>query len=107
MAPVGTVITWEMYGAFQNLFHPKIKRIRRRLEQINYKVGRHNVSVLFNKTFNANISSFLHIVSSASNLINITITFIVNGFCLYFHVIFICRPLEQNILLNDKFIFTR
>ena len=37
--PAGAVFTWEKYGAFLNSFHPKIKRLIRKLELINDKIG--------------------------------------------------------------------
>ena len=50
MAPVRTESTWGKYGAFLNSFHPKVKRLIRRLEWIKDRIGRRELSVLLNQT---------------------------------------------------------
>ena len=51
MTPVGVKSTWEKYGTFLNSFKPKVKRLIQKHEQINDRIGRHKVSVLFNQTY--------------------------------------------------------
>ena len=50
MVPVGAKSTWEAYGTFLNSFHLKVKQLIGKLEQIKNRIGRHEVSVLFNHT---------------------------------------------------------
>ena len=38
MTVVGAEYTWEKYDAFLNSFHPEVKRLIRRLEQITDKI---------------------------------------------------------------------
>ena len=50
MAPAGAESIWEKYGAFFNLFHPDVKQLIQRLEWLNYKIGRSNMSVQIYQT---------------------------------------------------------
>ena len=50
MAPAEAESSGEKYGVFLKLFHPEVNRLIRRPEQINDKIGRQEVSVLFNQT---------------------------------------------------------
>ena len=53
---------WEKYGAFLNSFHPKVKRLIRRLHRINDKMGRNKVSVLSNQIcFTGKNASYMYI----------------------------------------------
>ena len=42
--------TWKKYGAFLNSFHPDAKWFTGRLERIYYKIGKSELSILFNQT---------------------------------------------------------
>ena len=44
MVPAGVESTREKYGTILNSFRPDVKRLIGRLEQINYKIGRREVS---------------------------------------------------------------
>ena len=48
MAPAEAENTWEKYGAFLKSFHPEVERLIWRLERINDKIGRNELSVLYN-----------------------------------------------------------
>ena len=50
IAPAGTESTQEKYGTFLNAFHPDVKRIIQRIEREKYKIGRSEVTALFNQT---------------------------------------------------------
>ena len=50
MAPAGAKSTWEKYGIFLNSFHSDVKWLIQRFEWINDKIGRNEVSVLFDQT---------------------------------------------------------
>ena len=45
MTPVGAKSFWEKYSTFLNSFHPKIKCLIWRFEQIKDKIGKNEVSV--------------------------------------------------------------
>ena len=49
MAPDGTKSTWEKYGTL-NSFYLEVKRLILRLQQINDKISKNQVSILFNQT---------------------------------------------------------
>ena len=49
-APAEYENTSKTYGAFLNLFHPKVKRSTRKLERIKNRISRPEVSKLFNQT---------------------------------------------------------
>ena len=51
MNPEGPKSTWEKYGTFLNSLHPNTKRLVRRLQSINYEIGRSEVFVFFNHIY--------------------------------------------------------
>ena len=51
MTPAGAKSTRAKYGTFLNSFHPDVKWLQLRLEWINNKIDKNEVSVLFNQIY--------------------------------------------------------
>ena len=74
---VGARSTWEKHGAFLNSFHPDVKHLIRRLEWINYRISRSEVSVVFSqtclkeKTLHIYIYIYIHVYWLSNNQNNI------------------------------------
>ena len=50
ITPAGAESTLKKYGTLLNLFRPDVKRLQQKLEQINFKRSRNEVSIIFDQT---------------------------------------------------------
>ena len=62
MAPIGTESTWEIYGTFLNLFHPKFKQLIWRLEWVKERIGSQNCVNMFKRENAAYIYIYIYIL---------------------------------------------